>query len=83
MISSESRRDWMHRFGSRLMKLEPALNAVNAARHAVAAYETHGHSAEPEDAAATFATERAGGSAPRHTTPSGPNEQRVLRRHAG
>lgn len=61
MISSESRRDWMYRFGSRLMKLEPALNAVTAARHAALAYEKHAGAAEPEEAATMFATEKPGG----------------------
>ncbi len=82
MISSESRRDWMHRFGSRLMKLEPNLNAVNAAEHAVAAYEKHAAVSTPEDAAASFATERAGGDFAGFAAPVDPKEQKVVRRHA-
>lgn len=60
MISSESRRDWMHRFGSRLMKLEPTLNAVTAAQHAAVAYEKHASDCEPEDAAVVFSAAKAG-----------------------
>jgi len=59
MISSESRRDWMHRFGSRLMKLEPTLNAVTAAQRAARAYDRHATDSEPEDAAAIVANEKA------------------------
>ncbi len=43
----------MHRFGSRLMKLEPALNAVNAAQQAAAAYAQHATVSEPKRAELT------------------------------
>ena len=82
MISSESRRDSMHRFGSRLMKLEPNLNAVNAAQHAAAAYDKHASGSEPRGAAATFATERAGVDFAGGAAPARRNAQTVARRRA-
>ena len=38
MLTTESRREWLHRFGVHLMKLRPQMNAVVAAQHAVAAF---------------------------------------------
>ena len=45
---------WMERFGARLMQIERRMNAVDAARHAVAAYAQSAH-LEPETAAEIFA----------------------------
>lgn len=50
----------MYRFGSRLMKLDPSMNAVTAAAHAAVAYEQHVGESAPEDVAAAFATENSG-----------------------
>ena len=38
MITTESRREWLHRFGAHLMKLRPRMNAIIAAQYAVAAF---------------------------------------------
>ena len=75
MISSESRRDWMHRFGSRSMKLEPDLNAVNAAQHA-AAYAQQATVAEPARAAATSETDWEGGDFAGDAAPSSRSAKR-------
>lgn len=45
-----SRPEWIERFGSQLMKLQPAMNAMTAAAQAVAAYPAR-CAVEPEDAA--------------------------------
>ena len=43
MLTKESRREWLHRFGAHLMKLRPQMNAVVAVQHAVAAYNDAAH----------------------------------------
>lgn len=50
---SHSKPIWMERFGARLMQLQPRLNAVDAARHAVSAFAKSAH-LEPEAAAEIF-----------------------------
>lgn len=47
---------WHDRFGARLMQLQPRMNAVTAAQHAVATYPDAADM-EPEEAAEIFAAE--------------------------
>ncbi len=56
MDAKLSKADWMDRFGERLMRLQPAMNAVAAAANAVDAY-ADSSDLEPEEAARTFLEE--------------------------
>lgn len=47
---------WLDRFGARLMQLQPRMNPVTAAQHAVATY-ADAADWEPEEAADIFAAE--------------------------
>ena len=51
--AAHSKPVWMQRFGARLMQLQPRLNAVDAARHAVSAFAASAH-IDPEAAAEVF-----------------------------
>lgn len=51
-----SKPAWHDRFGARLMQLQPRMNAVTAAQHAVATYPDAAN-LEPEEAAKIFAAE--------------------------
>jgi len=50
---SHSKPVWIERFGARVMQLQPHLNALDAAKHALSAYDRSAH-LEPEAAAEIF-----------------------------
>lgn len=50
------KHEWLQRFGTRLLQLQPSLNAVLAAKHAVDTFHDAAH-LDPERAAETFAIE--------------------------
>jgi hypothetical protein len=65
MFTTESRREWLHRFGAHLMKLQPKMNAVVASQHAVAAFDDAAD-VDPILAAETAAREAQGVDADRY-----------------